>query len=355
MEVQGEISGWLTTHTEGSSQAGLRAIPAIGVSVDAGRQFLLDGELSVQATVRHAVQWTRDPNSRAALKPYRVWARVSSPQWELRLGLQHISFGSATLLRPLMWFDRIDPRDPTQNTAGVWGLLGRYYFLGNTTLWLWGLYGNTQRKGLESTPTTVGTPELGGRMQVPLAAGELALTYHQRSSDWSRLVPSSETLLSDRIAEQRIALDGKWDVGTGIWFETSCQRTQTPMRAQQSTTLTTVGADYTFNIGNGLHAVGEYLYGVVGERAYGSGATTSVGVCSFSYPIGILDNVVVMLYRDSWNVAWYRFAFWQRRTDDWTVNLMAFWNPEHLALLAAQQEQGMFGGKGLQLMIVFNY
>ena len=57
-------------------------------------------------------------------------------------GLQKINFGSATMLRPLMWFDQVDPRDPLQLTDGVWGVLGRYYFLNNANIWLWGLYGN---------------------------------------------------------------------------------------------------------------------------------------------------------------------------------------------------------------------
>jgi len=57
--------------------------------------------------------------------------------------LQKINFGSATLFRLLMWFDRIDPRDPLKLTDGVYGLLLRYYFHNNTNIWLWGLYSIT--------------------------------------------------------------------------------------------------------------------------------------------------------------------------------------------------------------------
>jgi len=56
-----------------------------------------------------------------------MWIRLSTKQFELRAGLQKINFGSATLLRPLMWFDKIDPRDPLQLTDGVYALLARYY------------------------------------------------------------------------------------------------------------------------------------------------------------------------------------------------------------------------------------
>ncbi|MGB8490409.1 MAG: hypothetical protein WCE64_05075, partial [Bacteroidales bacterium] len=71
------------------------------------------------------------------IKPYRLWARYSTDQLEIRAGLQKLNFGSASILRPLMWFDKIDPRDPLKLTDGVWGILGRYYFLNNADIWLW--------------------------------------------------------------------------------------------------------------------------------------------------------------------------------------------------------------------------
>jgi hypothetical protein len=68
-------------------------------------------------------------SSNGDIKPYRLWARYSTSQLEIRAGLQKINFGSANILRPLMWFDQMDPRDPLQLTDGVWGILGRYYTL----------------------------------------------------------------------------------------------------------------------------------------------------------------------------------------------------------------------------------
>lgn len=62
---------------------------------------------------------------------FRFSGQLSGRVSELRLGLQKINFGSAQLFRPLMWFDKMDPRDPLQMTDGVWGALYRYYFRNN--------------------------------------------------------------------------------------------------------------------------------------------------------------------------------------------------------------------------------
>src|SRR5690606_40300081 len=104
-------------------------------------------------------QW----NSNGRIKPYRLWARYSGNQFELRAGLQKINFGSATILRPLMWFDQMDIRDPLQLTDGVWAMLGRYYFLNNANIWLWVLYGNEDPKSWETFRSEEHTSELQSR------------------------------------------------------------------------------------------------------------------------------------------------------------------------------------------------
>ena len=111
--------------------------------------------------------------------------KFSGDQFEVRAGLQKINFGSASMLRPLMWFDQIDPRDPLQLTDGVYVLLGRYYFLNNANIWVWALYGNDSRKGWEQIPSLKKVPEFGGRLQLPVSHGELGTTYHYRVADAS--------------------------------------------------------------------------------------------------------------------------------------------------------------------------
>jgi hypothetical protein len=94
------------------------------------------------------------------LELYRGWLRYSSPQLELRVGLQKINFGSARLIRPLQWFDNIDPTDPLKNTEGVSSLLLRY-FKHNSVLWLWVIH---PEQSVDYLNIRSVDPEFGGRV-----------------------------------------------------------------------------------------------------------------------------------------------------------------------------------------------
>ena len=79
------------------------------------------------------------------------------------------------LLRPLNWFDRVDPRDPLQITAGVDAALIRAYFPNDANLWLWAVLAESEPKGWEVAPTVGDSGEFGGRLQWPAGDGEIAV------------------------------------------------------------------------------------------------------------------------------------------------------------------------------------
>src|SRR6056297_1659755 len=137
----GQIIGWtnLNFGDEFTSQSGLRYIPELSSEYLINKTWKLDAEASANiygVGTYAADQWDSDRK----IKPYRLWLRLSSDRFIVRGGLQKINFGSASLLRPLMWFDQIDPRYPLQLTDGVYGLLTKYYFLNNANIWFWVLY-----------------------------------------------------------------------------------------------------------------------------------------------------------------------------------------------------------------------
>ena len=134
----GQAIGWTTLNPADPFQAqvGLRYIPELNFSLPAGN-YTIDGEFS--ANLWASGIYSGDSiELDEQLSPYRMWVKFSGDQFELRAGLQKINFGSAQMFRPLMWFDRIDPRDPLQLTDGVYGLLARYYFLNNANIWALG-------------------------------------------------------------------------------------------------------------------------------------------------------------------------------------------------------------------------
>ncbi len=357
LDFQGLVSGWAAVSGEKSSpsQVGLRWLPSFTLAKPLRGESLLDAEFSVNAWGSADIYAFDDIRTDGKLKLYRGQARFSSPRFEARLGLQKISFGSAAFLRPLMWFDRLDPRDPLQITDGVYGLLLRYYFLNNTNIWLWGLYGNDDPKGWELLPTAPKRPELGGRIQTPLGKGELAFSFHHRKASLKVQKDSSSALASSLIPENRYALDGKWDLGVGVWFEAAFihqDDERLPYARQRSFVI---GMDYTFDLGNGLHVLGEYFEYTSGTSTWSDEEAARFFAVSLAYPIGLLDSLTGIVYYDRENRDIYSFFRWQRTYDRWNFHLMAFWNPERFQIYRAQAGANLFAGKGIQVMAVFHY
>ncbi len=123
----------------------------------------------------------------------------------------------------------------------------------------------------------------------------------------SSLIPLPKDTSSFIAPEDRLGLDGKWDVGIGVWFESvlTCQESDLlPVKYQRQWT---VGADYTFAV--------EAVY--MPRRSI-SGQTTQVSrspllrvygfsALSLNYPLGVVDQVSAMLYRDWKNNDWVSF------------------------------------------------
>jgi hypothetical protein len=357
IDGRGQISGWLTLHDDRETevQIGIRALPAFSIKKSFGDKVALDAEVSFNAYGMAAARESRGSSTDGQIKPYRLWARLSTPRFEARLGLQKINFGSALLLRPLMWFDRIDPNDPLQLTDGVYGALAKYTFVSNANIWIWGLYGNEDAKGWESVPTKTKTPEFGGRFQVPLLSGEAAFTFHHRLMDPLKsliALPSGER---ERIPENRFALDGKWDIGAGVWFEAALIHQDFrvhPLKYQRNLNL---GADYTFGIGNGVHVIAEHLIFVSSEKALGAGDAVRFTAVSADCPLGLLDRIKGIVFHNWKTGDWYRLITWQRTCDKWSFLAIGFWNPDRYQIYASQQGKNLFAGKGIQIMAVFNY
>jgi hypothetical protein len=352
-DIRGQLSAWFVAsqHDDASEDNhGFRYIPELGLT------FPLDGDLTIDAAVAVNGYWSshEDENGdQSDADLYRLWLRVAGSQYEIRGGLQKIDFGSAVLLRPLMWFDCVDPRDPLGLTNGVYGLLGRYYFLNNANVWLWGLWGNDETKGWESMASHEDRPEYGGRVQTPFLNGEIALSVHHREVDTDDLNPIDED--DSSFPENRVGLDGKWDVGIGLWFESVVVHQESDPITMQYQKFMTIGLDYTFDIGNGLNVIGENLWISASEKLDASDDTASFSAASINYPVGLLDRASAIIYYDWDNAEFYRFVSWERKYDNWQFHLMGFWNPDVLQIYATDRADTLFAGKGLQLLVVFNH
>jgi hypothetical protein len=354
-DFRGQLSGWtIETRNENNweNNTGLRYIPQLSLTLSLDENAFIDTELSINSFL------TTDENSdgkHGDIDTYRLWIRYASPEFEIRAGLQKINFGSAVLLRPLMWFDRMDSRDPLQLTEGVYGLLGRYYFLNNANVWIWGLLADDETKGWETFPSVKDSVEFGGRVQMPLFDGEIAFTYHHREVDLRNQILPVSLSSEDSFPENRFALDGKWDVGVGLWFEGALIHQDLDMSTLRYKRLINVGMDYTFDVGDGLNVIGEYFTMGTSEDVFDLGEEISFSAVSVNYPLGLLDNIKAIIYYNWDNQDWYRFINWQRKYDNWSFYVMGFCNPDRFQIYQNRQGKSLFAGKGLQLMIVFNH
>jgi len=334
---------------------GLRYIP----SLDANGKISSKGSvgISVAAHVFEALilNTHHSYQNSHSFNWYRYWIRYATPKLEIRLGNQKINFGSAKLFRPLMWFDRLDPRDPLQLTNGVKALLVRTYFPDNATIWLWGLVGNRGTKGIELFSTAEGKPEFGGRIQIPFFAGELALTAHHRwvqFGDFS--MPFSITGSSSIFRENRLAVDGAWDIGAGFWFESalfSYEKAGMPFQWRQ---MGTVGLDYTFPVGNGLYVLEEnFIQGFSTSVTHLQKKRLYSGIL-VTYPLNLLDEIMTISTYDWSGRRFFHYLSWKRTTDRWQVNLAVFFIPRNTRVWG-NPGLSAFNGNGFQILVVYTY
>jgi len=355
INFKGQFSSWAHFNPKNPYPLylGGRYIPQLNYEIQLPENKLIDFEVSANVYGDAGIHFFDSAYADGKINPYRVWGRYSTKQLEVRLGLQKINFGSATMLRALRWFDQVDPRDPLQLTDGVWAALGRYYFLNNANIWLWGLYGNKNSKGLEFMKTNVNYPEFGGRLQLPVPKGEAAISYNHRvadSRDLEKIVP-----VFNEIPENKIGIDAKWDMLVGVWFEGVWVNKSKNMGDYTNQEVMTAGTDYTFGFGSGLYVVFEHMLFANDEKAFQFSNTLNFSGLSVSYPIGMFDNINVIFYYDWTNNSVYNFVNWYRQFDRTTLYVMGYWNPENNQMPVMGTAKNLYGGKGVQVMFVLNH
>lgn len=350
-----QISTWLGMNYTDKLywQAGARYIPTLNPYLNLDKKSKIDAEISLNTYGNLLFTEADYDTVLYDLKPYRLWLRYSASNLEIRAGLQKITFGSATILRPLMWFDNIDVRDPLQLTEGVYSLLARYYFNNNANIWLWTLYGNKNKKGWEVAPSVYEIPEFGGRLQLPVPKGEMGLSYHHRKADYSELYAGNPLITETDFSEQMIGLDGKWDIGPGIWFEGVVKlndKDNQPLNRWE--TYYTIGIDYTFAIGNGLNVASEYFHYSNNIEDEQLRTTQNFSTLSLNYPLFLSHSLSCLVYYNWDTEEWYRMLNLQLKYNYISLNVMAFWNPDKFSVFTGESDSNTFAGKGFQLMLV---
>lgn len=349
-----QTSAWAMS-SKNNYQLGLRYLPELSYSSKFSHIYRFSIEAAANATWFSNYRNLDHLKDQANVDPYRLWMRLSASQHEFRIGLQKINFGSATLFRPLRWFDTVDPRDPLKLSEGVYGLLGRYYHLDNSNVWVWALLGNDSLKGWETLASNKRRVEFGGRYQFPVKKGEMGFSFHRRRASVDGKQVSSLHPYQGTFTENVFGLDGKWDVGVGLWFEGTVAKHAYRSANAQYRSLVTVGTDYTFDVGEGgLHVLFEEFMSLEAKHLFSDGETQFMSGLSVAYPLNLLDNISTVVYYDQEQDEWSRFLTWQRTLDQWQINVSAFWNPEAKSQMQNGTNFNSLAGSGLQIMLVYN-
>ena len=337
-EFKGTLSG-LFLHADNGSMLNFRALPGCSYDYQAGDAKILNAEVYLHA--RYDSDFSRDD---AEVKLYRAILRYTTEQSELQLGLQKINFGPAQVLRSLMWFDSVDPRDPLKLTEGVYGLRYKYSFIDNTNVWLWGLLGNRARKGIETLASKSNQPEFGGRLQFPVLSGEAGATAHTRVADAGTFT----------YRENRFALDGKFDIGAGVWIEAVLQKSVTDLLPHPWTKMFTLGSDYTLPVGNGVYVMLEHFLYSEGTKPQSAGFQRRLTSLMVNFQLTLLDSFSMIEYYDWINATFYQYYQLQRNYDAFSLAVSLFHYPVS-GKGALMQGPLPAAGYGFQLITIYNF
>ncbi len=361
IDFLGELTGWgvVTQNEKDENEVGLRYLPKLALysPVFDGLDFDFEAIANFYG-INNSVE-NEDDEYTHDEKAYRLWARLYTEQFEARLGLQELSFGPGKILRSLRWFDQKDSRDPANFTDGVRALLLRYYLENNTNFWFWSLYQNDDPMGISRLATYPDTPEFGGRIQLPIGSGEAGLSLHQREVNLFSILGDS-FLDEDKTEEKRFGFDISWDLDMGIYVEVSFLELGANPVFPENQIYMTMGADYTFNVGNGLSSIVEIMGVEMRSNPEGPyDGTYWVLSLSEQYPLNLLDSIQVLAFHDFESGTSNMQTAWKRIYDNLILNAILFYT------LAADDESGagfqnhLSSGstdeKGFRLLIQYNH
>ena len=337
----GQLSGTAgyNNNPGGKTEFSLRYIPETRVSYGKDKEKGIDAEMSLKAVVSSTGTY-----GSAGMDLYRLSLRYFTPVFEARFGLQKINFGPARIFRSLMWFDRIDPRDPFGITSGVTGMLLRYYMKNNSNIWAWFLVPGNETKGLEAIKTDKHHGELGARAQVPVEKGEVGISFNGRYVDLDDWIFKMGSVISDG-REMKVAFDGSWDLGIGLWFEAALNNNIITSSSNMFTGFLTAGADYT--LGNCLFVTLEQFFSNSGSALDELTFNRSFTGILASYPVSVFDNVNAIIYYDWMNNKAYLFAGYQRTFDNFKYNLMVYTSDANTA--------SYISGNGVRFIVTYNH
>lgn len=204
---------------------------------------------------------------------FRAWLRLDGGNFQVRGGRQNILFGAGSIFRPLGFFDTRDVTGVIPQTRGVDSIRSSYFFDPSSFVQAWLVPANKDDRMIA-----------GLRWEGPLAGMDAgAVIQYHPETDLEDLPDFSSELF-----QTGFHLKGEYEIG--FWTEGRID-VQLGRKDQAKRLNLTLGIDYTFNIGEGLHVLLEYFISDRGKNFIQPGlgddlTVQQVGIL-FDQPVGI--------------------------------------------------------------------
>ena len=245
--------------------------------------------LSIESSYRLITDDVTNKNWRTGdilVRRYRLNLQYKQSFLNYRVGLQDIYFGVGRYLRPLQWFDTLDPINKRAATQGINGFVVKTSTTDSQEIVGWMLFGNNPVRPSDLSSTKKETIEIGGRFQRSIFNGELGFATHARQIE----------LNGSRAAEYRIGSHYQSNTSIPIWVEQAYMSAASKTENQQYI-MVMVGSQYMFNIdklGNAVTVLSEIQYD--NKPIASNPAKTLTGVLQLSYPLSLKDTISYVGY-----------------------------------------------------------
>ena len=329
----GAITGNDVPKLRSKYQSSISYIPTISFKKNISNQSLLDFEWSYQLQGNYS----GDSLYKTIQKPYRFWTRYSNEKLEARLGLQKIIFGPTQILRPLSWFDSFDIKNPMSETYGVEALRIKWFSSNNNTFWSWLIKDDLD------------TISYGGRYEFLSPLGEVGLTIHSDPKNSYQIIGQTGILINK--AHNRMAIDYRYDGIIGFWNETTLIQSQ-----KTQVILTTLGADYTLPILNGVLIMAETMY--ASNKNNDQNKTENYSAFMASLPLGITHSAMYVSQFDWGQKKIYHYLRWSNKFNNYSLNWIFSLNPKRNQYNVSENmlPKSIAGfGTNIQFMFIYHH
>ena len=201
----------------------------------------------VDYEVTGAIRHSGGPSTQAGLDKdfdadfFRAWFRLDNDKFKFRGGRQRILFGAGALYRPLGFFDTRNISGVVPQSIGVDGVLSSWHFDESSFIEGWAVPAKKDDKVI-----------VGFRGERLIAGWETGVAFQYHPATDQIGLPNYNLDLT------QLGYHVKGEYVAGFWNESRLDIEQNgsekPIRFD-----TVIGADYTFPVGAGLHALAEYF------------------------------------------------------------------------------------------------